>query len=641
MFFKKNIFVWGICLLCGFIPGIVGADTVPDIILSPTFTKIDLLSHTLWVKDVERKATLNTLSPLFEQRDTARKSGNIKLAYEKARFWFLFRVISQLPNEQTLILEVPEPGINRIKCIISGKDSLIQFPETGDEHLFSSRPVSHRFFLFPFIANTNDTLKVYLMLDKYGESFPLPEIKLMREETFIRQDFTSTCVISVIGSLLGLQVLLSLFLFLFFPRRMYMYYGLYLMCSFMYYLYFTGLGFQYLWYWSDTFNSFSQFILGSLINIFLSLFTVSFYNTRVAMPVGHRIQMGLTGINILLFLGIVFAMFYNPTVHPVILMRLHSQALSTSFTSLYIIATWKTFRRSGRPIYRWFWFALTILWVAAIVWVMALNGMFSSSISYLVYQLSLVIEATLLTLLLFVRLRSLYQENTRLEMEQQRQELEQQQLAFRQEHQLRQEREQMSRELHDNIATQLSFIIRNLDWVMEQKEWTETRLKEQIIPISQVARHIMSDIRDSMWALHQNHHTIEVFSQKLMRYAHSVLPADGSIQLESHFDTLAPVMFNSHESLHLLRIAQEALENAIRHSGATRIVLSLTSDESYRFQLSISDNGRGSEVVVAMEGHYGISNMQLRAKEIQAELVIQNAPGSGFTVTARRRMVNY
>ncbi|HNJ29726.1 MAG TPA: ATP-binding protein [Ferruginibacter sp.] len=90
--------------------------------------------------------------------------------------------------------------------------------------------------------------------------------------------------------------------------------------------------------------------------------------------------------------------------------------------------------------------------------------------------------------------------------------------------------------------------------------------------------------------------------------------------------------FHSGKALQLFRICQEVIHNACRHAQAT--VLSLNAETSNgHFRLTISDNGRGFDSDGSEKaGHYGLQNMQERAKESAIELRIESAPGKGTSV---------
>jgi two-component system sensor histidine kinase UhpB len=79
------------------------------------------------------------------------------------------------------------------------------------------------------------------------------------------------------------------------------------------------------------------------------------------------------------------------------------------------------------------------------------------------------------------------------------------------------------------------------------------------------------------------------------------------------------------------RVAQEALSNAARHSGATRVGVKLRRREDDGVELEVADDGRGFAFEES-EGGLGIAGMRERALLIGGELTIESRPGRGTTV---------
>ncbi|GIU74191.1 MAG: hypothetical protein KatS3mg004_1278 [Bryobacteraceae bacterium] len=84
---------------------------------------------------------------------------------------------------------------------------------------------------------------------------------------------------------------------------------------------------------------------------------------------------------------------------------------------------------------------------------------------------------------------------------------------------------------------------------------------------------------------------------------------------------------------HLFRIAQEALTNVARHSGATRVSLTLERDGSH-VRLRIADNGKGLTPEAATSQGLGMVGMRARARSAGGELKVETAPGKGLAVEA-------
>ena len=87
---------------------------------------------------------------------------------------------------------------------------------------------------------------------------------------------------------------------------------------------------------------------------------------------------------------------------------------------------------------------------------------------------------------------------------------------------------------------------------------------------------------------------------------------------------------------HLLGLANEALSNVARHSGATRAVIAVDAPAAGELRLRITDNGRGFDPagVQAGFGHHGLANMRSRAATIGATMLIESTP-AGTTIEIR------
>ena len=91
-------------------------------------------------------------------------------------------------------------------------------------------------------------------------------------------------------------------------------------------------------------------------------------------------------------------------------------------------------------------------------------------------------------------------------------------------------------------------------------------------------------------------------------------------------------------ALHLYRIAQEAVSNAVRHGGAQAVTIALT-DDGVATHLAVTDDGRGfgAEVADRAGRGLGLRIMHHRARLIGAALTLDSRPGEGTTVRVVRR----
>jgi PAS domain S-box-containing protein len=100
-----------------------------------------------------------------------------------------------------------------------------------------------------------------------------------------------------------------------------------------------------------------------------------------------------------------------------------------------------------------------------------------------------------------------------------------------------------------------------------------------------------------------------------------------------HFHTSgSEPSFTDFRATALFRIVQESLTNVARHAGATRVDVTLANTET-GIELTVSDNGRGFDMVAAQAGYsYGLQGMAERARLIDAKLLIESEPDCGSVV---------
>lgn len=102
---------------------------------------------------------------------------------------------------------------------------------------------------------------------------------------------------------------------------------------------------------------------------------------------------------------------------------------------------------------------------------------------------------------------------------------------------------------------------------------------------------------------------------------------DGLIHFESGEEILVE---DSDLALHLYRITQEAMGNALRHANATRVHVRIIQEDQ-RLRITVTDDGCGSALQGRSDG-MGLRTMHHRAKLIGAELKIETRPSEGTIV---------
>lgn len=193
------------------------------------------------------------------------------------------------------------------------------------------------------------------------------------------------------------------------------------------------------------------------------------------------------------------------------------------------------------------------------------------------------------------------------------------------------ERNRMARDLHDTLAQGLTGIRLQLDAAeMALDEDTENRntVKHHLNRARDIAQQSLLDARQSVRALRSPLLGEGSLPSALQRLAEQLTD---SVRVEFQSEGTPVSLPNATEN-ELYRIAQEAVTNALRHSGGHRIVIRLMySAEQTR--VSVRDDGRGFDPTAEREG-FGIVGMQERAFRIGADLRIVSEADQGTEVSA-------
>lgn len=207
--------------------------------------------------------------------------------------------------------------------------------------------------------------------------------------------------------------------------------------------------------------------------------------------------------------------------------------------------------------------------------------------------------------------------------------------AYEMQRSLEAERLRISRDLHDNVGAQLSFLITNVEWMLQHPEQlSEAEEKQRLEALSDAGKNAILTLRQTIWAISNTSLTIDDFADRFKQFVLKMLEFNKSIQVEFSEDfvsnkTLSPAM-----ALHFFRICQEAFSNALKHSNATSIKIAFACNAQYQFVFSIQDNGIGFDWQEGeKKGHYGLKNMQARAAEMGGALEIVSKSGEGTLLT--------
>ncbi|MDP9836980.1 signal transduction histidine kinase [Neorhizobium huautlense] len=195
-----------------------------------------------------------------------------------------------------------------------------------------------------------------------------------------------------------------------------------------------------------------------------------------------------------------------------------------------------------------------------------------------------------------------------------------------------QERRRIAYDLHDGVAQSLVSLLFRLEAAGVTVS-DASPAKEAIESGIEIVRMSIGDVRGAIEALRP----AELDDLGLEAALRARLDDIDCVQISFHAD-LGGSRLSDVLEVTLYRVAQEALANAVKHSGCSRIDLRLASEHPQSVSLAITDNGQGiADLSMSRERGQGVgmSAMRERMALIGGSLCVQSEPGGGTSVIAR------
>jgi two-component system sensor histidine kinase DevS len=197
-------------------------------------------------------------------------------------------------------------------------------------------------------------------------------------------------------------------------------------------------------------------------------------------------------------------------------------------------------------------------------------------------------------------------------------------------HRLREEllvftdRDRIARDLHDLVIQRL--FAAGLSVQSLNRFTKEDLALERIRAITGELDEAIRSLRDTIYSLKTGSGDTELLSGRLRRVTRSAakaIPFAPALTISGPVDSLLPDTAN-----HVVAVVSEGLSNAIRHSGADSIAVSIAALKG-RMTVLITDNGRGFS---QPEKRTGLSNMEERARILDGTCIITSAPDAGTSL---------
>lgn len=193
------------------------------------------------------------------------------------------------------------------------------------------------------------------------------------------------------------------------------------------------------------------------------------------------------------------------------------------------------------------------------------------------------------------------------------------------------ERNRIARELHDTLIQGFSGVTMQMQALAAR--WPGSGEGKVLDDIIQDAGMCLREARRSVAGLRSSVEPRSGLSSAIAQAARQITET-GDVRLRLNLDE-GPADLGAEAEYNLLRIAQEAVTNSVKHSGARTIEVALQSEPQV-VRLLVRDDGTGLPPgggVRTAPGHYGLMGMRERASQIGAQLEFDSKPGEGTTVS--------
>jgi signal transduction histidine kinase len=199
------------------------------------------------------------------------------------------------------------------------------------------------------------------------------------------------------------------------------------------------------------------------------------------------------------------------------------------------------------------------------------------------------------------------------------------------------ERLRISRELHDEVGATLSGIAMYSHLTKEQIKNAETSEVEKSLNVmQQSAGEMVNKLNDIVWLINPDQDSLQKLIQRLEEYA-----ADMGMVKNMQVKVNTPAHLPEHSlpvesRRNIYLFCKEAINNAVKYSEGSLLELNI-KEVGDKLEFSVSDNGKGFDAVMVRRGN-GLENMQKRADEIGAKLLLQSKKDEGSLLSMQLKI---
>ena len=191
------------------------------------------------------------------------------------------------------------------------------------------------------------------------------------------------------------------------------------------------------------------------------------------------------------------------------------------------------------------------------------------------------------------------------------------------------ERSRIARELHDDLGQQIALLSARLEILAADPRPSRARVETSLGETRKILQDISTSVHNLAHQLHPAKLKLLGLTQTLDTLCREVAArSDVLVSFEAHE---IPSDLSEDCALCIFRVSQEALQNAVKHSGARHISVRLRGTPS-QLILQVTDTGRGFTPMASQSSGLGLLTMRERVELIGGRLRIEMAQGHGTTI---------
>ena len=225
------------------------------------------------------------------------------------------------------------------------------------------------------------------------------------------------------------------------------------------------------------------------------------------------------------------------------------------------------------------------------------------------------------------------QQKLKLTQQKQQFELKQEISRIETQNKLQEQRLSISRDLHDNIGSQLTFILSSVNNLKYRYQAKNQPWIGHLNRIGDFASETMTELRDTIWAINSNQLKFDDLRARIFNFVEKARDTNPGLTISFDIDdSLKTIILTATAGVNIYRTIQETVNNILKHAGAKKITISIKNDDNGFHQITITDDGKGFDPTQVIHGN-GLHNMAARTEEMGGKFSLESQVSKGTSIT--------